>query len=353
MKSKFIKSKDIIKNIYYPKSQLIYVIEPADWVIKWEGEQITKTLVTNNLIKADIRTTSLGLKNKIIHFGSINTILNKKGVVEINKSNKVVLTWYHIIKDDERAKFIPELLKKVDIFHTASNKTAKKLIKMGVPQNRIVIIPLGIDLNYFKPVAKNKKVDIRKKLDLPIDKIIIGSFQKDGVGWGKGLEPKLIKGPDIFCEVVKELSKKHDIFVLLTGPARGYVKKRLEKSNIPFHHKFLNNYLDIVDYYHALDLYLVTSREEGGPKAILECWATKIPLVSSDVGMISDISSDKEDILLTKIEDAEVIIKNVELLINDEYFADKLTHNGLLEVQSYTWEKISERYFKEIYSKLL
>ena len=32
------------------------------------------------------------------------------------------------------------------------------------------------------------------------DEIIIGSFQKDGQGWGDGTMPKLIKGPDIFAK---------------------------------------------------------------------------------------------------------------------------------------------------------
>lgn len=349
MKSRFIKAKDIIRNIYNQKNQLIYVIESADWVIKWVGLQISRALVKNGLIKADVRTTGKGLKNTLIHFGSINTILGKKGVVDIDESNKVVLTWYHVINNDKRIRFIPDLLKRVDIFHTASNNTKDKLIKLGIPPDRIIVIPLGINLNHFKPVDKNKKNEMRKKLNLPLDKIIIGSFQKDGVGWGEGLKPKLIKGPDIFCDVVQELSKKYKIFVLLTGPARGYVKKRLDKAKISYKYKFLKNYLDIVNYYNALDLYLVTSREEGGPKAILECWATGVPLVSTRVGMIPDFSVDKEDVLLTEVEDVKELIRNTETIISNRNWVRKLIKNGLLKVQNYSWEKIAKQYYERIY----
>ena len=37
----------------------------------------------------------------------------------------------------------------------------------------------------------------RRVLGLPASAFVVGSFQKDGVGWGEGLEPKLIKGPDV------------------------------------------------------------------------------------------------------------------------------------------------------------
>ena len=35
-----------------------------------------------------------------------------------------------------------------------------------------------------------------------------GSFQKDGDGWGRGNNPKLIKGPDIFIKTVQILKDK-------------------------------------------------------------------------------------------------------------------------------------------------
>ena len=99
---------------------------------------------------------------------------------------------------------------------------------MGFDEKKIVVIPLGIDLKNFINYPKTKKLQLKKRFKLPSEKIIIGSFQKDGIGWVKGLEPKFIKGPDIFCEVVKKLRDKFDIHVFLTGPARGYVKNKLE-----------------------------------------------------------------------------------------------------------------------------
>ena len=41
--------------------------------------------------------------------------------------------------------------------------------------------------------------------------------------------------------------------------------------------------------YNILDLYIVSSRIEGGPQAILESSITKTPILSTDVGVASEI----------------------------------------------------------------
>ena len=45
--------------------------------------------------------------------------------------------------------------------------------------------------------------------------------------------------------------------------------------------------------YNSLDLYIVSSRQEGGPQALLECAITKTPIISTDVGVAKDILSEK------------------------------------------------------------
>lgn len=68
------------------------------------------------------------------------------------------------------------------------------------------------------------------------------------------MEPKMIKGPDIFLKTIASLkSSIPELFILLTGPARGYVRNGLEKMGVPYVHHFLNDYTDIGRYFNALD----------------------------------------------------------------------------------------------------
>jgi glycosyltransferase involved in cell wall biosynthesis len=337
------------------KRKLFYVVENADWSIKWDGKYITTFLnkIPQIGFVSTVVETPLLLKNKLIHFGSANTFFGKRGFLDYNKRNKVVLTWFHVAKDDCKNVFAKELNHKVDIVHTSCQKTKEELIGLGVGKEKIVVIPLGVDLEKFKVIDDGEKRTIKNELGIPEDKIIIGSFQKDGNGWGQGNEPKLIKGPDIFCDVVEKLNRKIPVHILLTGPARGYVKNRLKKSNIGFTHIFLKNYLDIPKYYAVLDLYLITSRAEGGPKAIGESMASGVPIISTKVGMAPDYIIDGQNGMLCEIEDVDCLAEKALKVASDKNLRDKLIRGGLKTAKELDISKIAERYYQEIYKKLL
>lgn len=347
----YFKKEDFFNFLSNWKYNLSFKVENADWAIKWEGKQITETLNKLNLIKSRLTTSHRLIKNQIIHFGSIH-IFFRNGFVKIHKSNKIVVTWLHVVPDYKRNEYAPKLNKVVDVVHTSCHSTKRELIKLGIKEKKLAIIPIGVDLNLFKPVADGRKNEIKTNLGLPSDKIIIGSFQKDGVGWGTGLEPKLIKGPDIFIETIEQLSKDYPIFVLLVGPARGYVKNNLRKLKIPYKSFGFKSLPEIPQYYNAIDLYLITSRIEGGPHHILEGWASGVPVVSTKVGMVPDIAKDRGNVLLAEVENVDQLVDKTKDIFENEKLRRKLISNGLREVQNYSWERISLRHYKEIYSKL-
>jgi glycosyltransferase involved in cell wall biosynthesis len=265
------------------------------------------------------------------------------------------VTCFHLVPDDPRLNFIKKASKYKNILlHTSAYITKRKLIELGVPEEKIIVIPLGVDLGIFKPVSEKRKKDLKRVLGILEGRIVIGSFQKDGVGWDEGLEPKLVKGPDIFIKVIEKLSKEYPIFVLLVGPSRGYVKKNLEKLRIPYKNiGYLSNYKEVAKYYHALDLYLITSRIEGGPKQILEAWASGVPVVTTKVGMVPDIARNGENALLAEVEDIQQITSKTKKIIENKELRRKLIMNGLKTVQSFSWGTIAKKYYEEIYLKLL
>ena len=355
----FLNEKFEFRLLYYLKrillsfkAEVIFVTKQR-WVPLRIAENITYNLKKLGLISAEISSPIL-VKNKIIHFGTINSFFKNGKLIRFrNSTNKIVVTWFHISPLDTKIKYAPLLKKKIDILHTSNIITKDKLVKMGFDEKKIVVIPLGIDLKNFIKYPKTKKLQLKKRFKLPSEKIIIGSFQKDGIGWGEGLEPKLIKGPDIFCEVVKKLADDFNIHVFLTGPARGYVKKRLKEVNIPYTHIFLENYLDIVEFYNVLDLYLITSRVEGGPQAILEGMATGVPIVTTKVGMVPNIIKHGINGFVVDIDDIDQLFHNSVKVIEDNEIREKIIKNGLKTVKNYGWETIARSYYEKIYKKLL
>ena len=330
--------QNLIKN-----TKVTYITDSADWVIKDIGQSLKKEIKEFNL---HITTTSFGLRNSTIHYGSIGTFLGKSKIKLPHSSNKIIVTWFHVLPNEDRIDLVHEADKYVNIWHTSSRVTKKKMIALGLTKEKIILIPLGVNFDYFNILNKQNKKD---SIGIPSSKIVIGYFQKDGDGWGDGNKPKLIKGPDVFCNVVEKLSQKYEIYILLTGPARGYVKNFLRNKNIPYRHDYLKDSNQVSNYYKACDLYLVTSREEGGPKSILESMACGVPLISTKVGMAEDIIKDGLNGFLVEIEDVDSIYNRACYLIDNQDLRMSLINNALKTVKKYDWSNIGNQYNEKIY----
>ena len=349
---KLLKIRDIILNITI-KRNIYYIVESAAWSIRHDGMCLTKHIKNSTISMA-----AHGIRNSIVHFGSLSTFITDRGVRRVHKSNKVIVTCFHIDPGNPRNKYFIEADKNVDLWHTSCENTKSQMIALGISKDKIVVIPLGVDNAVFKPYSDVKRKEAREQLGISADMLVVGSFQKDGLGWGRGDEPKLIKGPDIFCDVIEKLKANHpNLFVLLSGPARGYVKKRLDKVGVPYRHDFLETPNELPKYYNACDLYIVASREEGGPKSILESWASGVPLVTTKVGMAPDIIVDPRESeenhgngFLCDVEDVDSLVESCEIIIGNKIDVESIVAHALEDVKLFDWESIAERYEKELYS---
>ena len=188
----------------------------------------------------------------------------------------------------------------------------------GIPAERVHLIPIAVNPGHFQIQTPESRAQKRNELGIPQSAVVIGSFQKDGQGWGEGNEPKRVKGPDVFLRTLEILRPKvPELYVLLTGPARGFVKNGLDKLGIPYRHFQPEHYAELGGYFQALDAYLVASREEGGPKAVLESMAAGIPLVTTRVGQAIDIVKHGQNALMAEVEDSEALAGNLERVLGD------------------------------------
>src|SRR5262249_22714741 len=147
--------------------------------------------------------------------------------------------------DDEMARHIDAfmaLAPRAERIVTAASLVEQRLLGWGIPRNKLVRIPIGVDLELFHAITPQERRAARTRYGIGPDRFVIGCFQKDGNGWGEGNEPKLLKGPDVFLDVVATVAKALPLFVLLTGPARGFVKRGLDKIGVPYAHDFVNDY---------------------------------------------------------------------------------------------------------------
>ena len=294
------------------------------------------------------------LTHGLLHFGGIADAFHNGDIRWPIDKMPCGLTWFHVPENDKRLKMVSHIDQRLAFWHSSCSSTANTLMAHGASPDKVHVIPLGVDNTVFKPAAASDITLRKTQLGIPDDAIVIGSFQKDGTGWKTGEKPKLIKGPDVFCDVIEQLSKNIKIFVLLSGPARGYVIGRLEAMKVPYIHTgYLEHADHVADYYQLLDIYLITSRIEGGPKAALEACACGVPLVTTNVGMIQDIHHHGQTAMITEVDDRSTLTSYVEDVISDKDLRSSLSLHGRNLGLDHSWQKIASLYEKKLYQPVL
>jgi glycosyltransferase involved in cell wall biosynthesis len=219
---------------------------------------------------------------------------------------------------------------RVDRVQVTHAEMHELVVGAGVPAERVFRIPIGVDLEHF-PLAPERARS----------EFVVGSFLKDGVGMAEGLEPKLLKGPDTFVAVVARLHESiPHLSVLLTGPARGYVRRELERLGVPYRHLLVDSRDELARAYHGVDVCLVTSRQEGGPKAVLEAMATGVPLVTTRVGQATELVADGQNGLLADVEDVDALVAAVEHVHEDAELRARLRASGRATAEAHAEERL-------------
>jgi glycosyltransferase involved in cell wall biosynthesis len=229
---------------------------------------------------------------------------------------------------------------RIDRVQVTHAEMRELVVGAGVDAARVFTIPIGVDLERFPFAAERTR-----SFEVPESAFVIGSFLKDGVGMDEGLEPKLLKGPDAFVAVVAGLRETiPELFVLLTGPARGYVRRELERQAVPHRHVLLEGRDELARAYHAVDVCLVSSRQEGGPKAVLEAMAAGTPLVSTRVGQATELVVDGENGLLADVDDVDALVAAVERVYGDEGLRSRLRTAGRQTAEAHAEERLDPRW---------
>jgi glycosyltransferase involved in cell wall biosynthesis len=254
-------------------------------------------------------------------------------------NKKIITSIYHLVPSKINSKKIKQfkfINKHTNLFHSMCTKTEIEMKNYFTKPIKTVNFWNDTNL-WFEIKDKNK---LRKKYKIDNNSFIIGSFQRDTEG--KGIKknkflPKLEKGPDIFVKSIIILKKKYkNIKVLLAGWRRQYVMKELKKNNIKFYYFERPNLKILNELYNCLDLYIIGSRTEGGPRAINECALTKTPLFSTDVGCSDTICH----------PDSIFNINNIKSILNCKYNIEFNYQKAL----SYSVENYMDKFNKQLFN---
>ena len=294
-----------------PHSHLFIAQEGADWVLAYEARQLARLAAGLGIPVGPERWVNAVAGQAIFHESQFTLLLDDFDA----RGNRLGFAYFHgrpgtagFPEFDVCYRRLIQRHAEIDGVQVTNRAMESLVLETGIAAEKVHRIPIGIDPVAFPLRTDEVKARARRELELPDTAFVVGSFQKDGVGWGEGLEPKLIKGPDVLVAAAERLREYvPDLWFLLTGPSRGYVMAGLERAGIPYRHRYLPSLESVARAYEAIDLCIVASRDEGGPRAVLESMAIGVPLVTTRVGQAADLVRHEENGWLVEVEDVDAI----------------------------------------------
>jgi len=186
---------------------------------------------------------------------------------------------------------------------------------------KFCVIPSGVDLfNYF-PESDSRYSSSNLSSDGIRIRNEMGFSEKTPViGFIGRLD--YIKGPDIFLELAKEVRNlKPDAQFVMVG--NGEMREKLDS---------IVKTLDIEDcvhftgwkhnthaYFHAFDIFVLTSRNEGQGRVLVEAMASERSIIAMNSGGVSEVIEDKVSGFLVPAGNIKAAsLKIVELLANPQ-----------------------------------
>ena len=290
-----------------PYSRLLLMSDTPAWVLAYEMEEIGKLARRSGVATADAALWPY-VSRQCVFYASHFSLLSDQ---QWRQPNRLGMAYLH----GKPGTGPPEFDRSFDVLRrhhdrfdrvqTTHSEMHRIVLDSGIAKAKVFRIPLAVDPSIFPRVTPDARAAARSRLGIPAHAHVIGSFQKDGVGWGDGNEPKLVKGPDVFLAVIDQLRREvPDLFVLLSGPARGFLKTGLRQQGVSFAHHYIQDPRALAPLYHAIDLYVVSSRQEGGPKAVLESMSAGIPVVTTRVGQAMDLVNHGRNGWMVDVDDA-------------------------------------------------
>jgi glycosyltransferase involved in cell wall biosynthesis len=180
-----------------------------------------------------------------------------------------------------------------------------------VSEKKVSVIPLGFELTKMESV-NNYRGTFRKQFSIPNGVPIIAIVGR----------LTAIKNHQLFVDIANLLvQKKKQIHFLIIGDGemRGQMEQKVEALGIVENVHFTGWVTETAKMYADVDIMLLTSKNEGTPVTVIEAMYYTIPVVSSNVGGLSDlIDNGKTGFLINSLVAEDYIEVILKLLASDQ-----------------------------------
>jgi len=203
----------------------------------------------------------------------------------------------------------------------------------GIPEEQLIYMPNGTEVPALKPHT-------------PGERPVIGTL-------GRFVAAKdyltLIRSAGI----IKSSGLDFTLYILGDGSERKAMENEIQRLGLEHHVKTPGFQSDIEGWLSRFDIFVMSSKREGQPMALLEAMANGLPVVSTRVGGIPETLEEGKEGLLVEPEDPQALADALLTLMRDAELRARFGEQARIKVeQSYSVQSVAMRYM-QLYKKLL
>jgi len=262
----------------------------------------------------------------------------------------VVVSSEHNIYLDKELRFGRRLINRLLSRWTDRLVAVSEAIRQGVvqydrvPEAKTMVIHNGAELGRFSGERKGKAV--REEFGVAPDAPLLGLVGR--------LVPS--KGIEYLLEAMELILSRHPsakLAIVGEGALMEGLKAQAAALGVSESVIFTGNRRDVPDILDALDIFVLSSVKEGLPNSIIEAMASGLPIVSSDVGGVSELISHEETGLLVPPREPKALALAVKHLLSNPDEASRMA----MAAKEYALSNLSiegtARKWERLYTSLL
>ena len=207
-------------------------------------------------------------------------------------------------------------------------------------QRDIKVIPNFIDIDKYERKHNNCEKNVISEGD---EKIIvhISNFRP---------LKRIIDVIKIFEKINSEISSK--LIMVGDGPEKKKAKDYLRKNNLKNRVIFLGKTNEVDEILCSSDLFLLPSEKESFGLAALEAMALKVPVISTNIGGLSELNINGNSGYTSDIGDIDSMASNAIKILSDKSLKKKCSSQAFENAKKYDIKKIIPLY-ESVYQEAL
>lgn len=222
--------------------------------------------------------------------------------------------------------------------------------RFNLHPSKVFTIKNGVDLNAYR--SSNNKEELRKELGIAEDEKVIGIVAN----------LKRIKNHIFLLRAFNELIKSYDkVKLLLVGqgfendPENTEAELRIfvDKNGLKEKVLFLGYRSDIPDLLNIMDIFCLTSFNEGLPISLIEAMAAGLPVVGANVEGIRDVIIPDKNGFLVQLGDIKGLKNALYILLIDKSLRLRYCNKSIiLATDNYSFNRCIKEY-QELFISLM